>query len=142
MFSYQIRMNRVNIHNFIWIFILFFFFFFNIVLHANLLHTIVYSAVFVHCNTDLLLETLFGWHSRIQSDAKYVVCNRNLKILFFDEVHDELIIQVWRKTKLAIVIYKLFNFWQFVRAAFHWSWWTAACFSPATKNKYISIEKI
>lgn len=110
--SGQYSQFHVNIHTF-------FFFFFNIVLHANLLHTIVYSAVFVHCNTDLLLETLFGWHSRIQSDAKYVVCNRNLKTLFFDEVHDELIIQVWRKTKLAIVIYKLFNFSQFVRAAFH-----------------------
>lgn len=58
-------------------------FFFLILLHTNLLHTIVYSAVFVNCNTDLLLETLFGGHPRIQSDAKYVVCNRNLKILFF-----------------------------------------------------------
>ena len=47
------------------------------------MRTIVYSAVFVNCNTDLLLEMLFGGHPWIQSDAKYVVCNRNLKILFF-----------------------------------------------------------
>lgn len=100
-------------------------------MHIKLLRTI-YSAVFFHRNTDPLLETLSGGYAQErESDAKQCAI---ITSKCFDELYGELIIQVRRKTRLTIVTYRLFNFSWFVRAAFHWSWWTAACFSPMTKK--------